>query len=697
MHKHIIAFLLLLGLTTAACQLSVDTAAPTPTPTRDLPPPAISTTAATAIPPGTLTGFVRLAVGETIPQMAVYAVSVENPGTFERIGVLAQDAPEAPFTLTLAGGPYFVYGYANDGTGRVFAYSLTPDGPAAITVNAGETTANVILSLVPTPNPEDATTTCTGFAVPPSPDGEFDGLPGPNPLICAPTPTPTPTEVVDPTAGRAALLIDANGATPPTNLYFFDASTNRWTSFETPANPGPLEYVATLPAGDYVAFAYPQGGSVPLVYSLTGSGLSLITIRAGQTTPNITLTPLPTGECQGAAIPATPDGRYPAIAGPNPDLCNNVALGQGRVVGTLRLPNGPTPKTKLYLLNPSNGVWYTLGLAPEAGPTNFSITVDAGTYQVFGWTDDGTNIPLAYYTNPRVLALITVAPGQTLSNINLTTLPAAACQGFAIPAAPDGLFPARPGPDPAQCDASGNPISGGAARLTGTVGLSGSPTTAVTLYLRNTATGEFLTFNLPAGPAPLPFDIQAPQGTYELFAYSATGEPFGIATNQNLTPVAVYTGLTSANLRLLPPGSGPCAGLVLPATPDGRPALNTTGNTCDADGHVIRAEGQITLSTDAFLDLDSGAADSATADLQLRVQNGTLALFPVNSAILANMQAEPSFDGCGAVIQFGQAPADPLAAGRWLCLVTSSGRPARVGILAVNPGSVTLSFRTWGQ
>lgn len=687
----------MLGLAVSGCQVSVDSAQPTATATRELPPPGISTVVATAIPPGTLSGFVRLAVGETIPQMAVYAVSAGNGGAFERLGVSAEDAPEAPFELTLAAGAYFVYGYANDGTGRVFAYSINPDGPAAITVNAGETTADVILSLVPTPDPEDATTACIGFAVPESPDGEFAGVPGPNPLICAPTPTPAPTAAVDPTAGRAALLINTNGATPPTDLYFFDASTNRWQSFATPADAGPLEYVAPLPAGDYVAFAYPQGGGTPLVYSLTGAGLSLITIRTGETTPNITLTPLPSGECAGAAIPATPDGRYPAIAGPNPDLCSNVSAGQGRVVGTLRLPDRATPKTKLYLVNPSNGVWYTLGLAPEAGPTSFSITVDAGTYQVFGWTDDGTNLPLAYYTNPRVLALISVTPGQTLSNINLTTLPAAACQGFAIPAAPDGLFPARPGPDPAQCDAAGNPIAGGAARLTGTVGVSGSPTTAVTLYLRNTGTGEFLTFNLPAGAAPVPFDIQASQGTYEIFAYSAIDEPFGIAANQTLTPVAVYTGLTSANLRLLPPGSGPCAGLVLPATPDGRPALNTTGNTCDAEGHVIRAEGQTTVTTGGFLDLDSGSADAGAGDLQVRVENGTLALFPVNGAILANMQGQPNFDACGAVTQFGQAPADPLAAGRWLCVVTSSGRPARVGILAVNPGSVTVSFRTWGQ
>jgi len=113
----------------------------------------------------------------------------------------------------------------------------------------------------------------------------------------------------------------------------------------------------------------------------------------------------------------------------------------GHIVGTAHGMAPPTPAMTIYAVEISTHEWVSIQTAESQGEVSFTLDVKPGTYVVFsqglGYSSvDGWS-----------LGLVNVASGETVSGITVAPPSQSDCGVmFGIPASPDGLYPAMPGP-----------------------------------------------------------------------------------------------------------------------------------------------------------------------------------------------------------------------------------------------------------
>jgi hypothetical protein len=127
--------------------------------------------------------------------------------------------------------------------------------------------------------------------------------------------TPTPQNANGVIKGKVGIMAPP---TPPMDVYAWDQSSNKWAVAQTTANPnGMADFSISIPAGNYMVFAFSQGtkGGASAAYSSPG-GLTLVKLAAGQTVDNIMVQFPGQDEC-GISInlPPSPDGKYPTAEG----------------------------------------------------------------------------------------------------------------------------------------------------------------------------------------------------------------------------------------------------------------------------------------------------------------------------------------------------------------------------------------------
>ncbi len=102
--------------------------------------------------------------------------------------------------------------------------------------------------------------------------------------------------------------------TPAMTVYAVDNATGEWFSVDTPDSDLAAPFTLEVKPGTYVLFAHPAG----IGYSLDGSGLSPVTVVAGQTISDIVVSPPSQSDCGSMfGIPASPDGLHAEILGPS--------------------------------------------------------------------------------------------------------------------------------------------------------------------------------------------------------------------------------------------------------------------------------------------------------------------------------------------------------------------------------------------
>ncbi len=121
-----------------------------------------------------------------------------------------------------------------------------------------------------------------------------------------------------------------HGQAPPTfpmAVYAVDDMTGEWAFVETPHTDGPAPYTLEVLPGSYRVFACPlEGNSCALGYSEDGWTLTMVTVATGQTIADIPVRPPSQSECGSTfGLPASPDGRFAAVAGPTEE-CRAAAL-----------------------------------------------------------------------------------------------------------------------------------------------------------------------------------------------------------------------------------------------------------------------------------------------------------------------------------------------------------------------------------
>ena len=132
----------------------------------------------------------------------------------------------------------------------------------------------------------------------------------------AAAPTPTVTEAKGAISGKVGIMAPP---TPAMVVYALDPVTGKWGSAEVPASQTVGQYSIQVPAGHYQVFAFTKDsqGYADAAY-VDENGLKMVTVTANQMVDNVDVYfPGQTSCGISVALPASPDGKYQAYAGPD--------------------------------------------------------------------------------------------------------------------------------------------------------------------------------------------------------------------------------------------------------------------------------------------------------------------------------------------------------------------------------------------
>jgi hypothetical protein len=261
------------------------------------------------------------------------------------------------------------------------------------------------------------------------------------PVVLPDTPTAVPT-------GRITGRIEYQALpTPASALYAVNILDGQWFVYDLVGSDSSILFDIEVPAGMYQLYArQSDGGAMAAGYLNPDETLGAITVPAGQVISDVLLQfAAPQNLCQRTALPASPDGRFPAIdATVCPSLDEPTEEALATIRGTITYQAPPTPLSMLYFVSAER--WYWLEV-PEGG--TFEWQVAPGTYQLYafrvgseGGSTAGFYRPSSYGDKTSGAGFVTVAAGQVVENILVQNINPDNCVLFPIPASPDGRFPA---------------------------------------------------------------------------------------------------------------------------------------------------------------------------------------------------------------------------------------------------------------
>lgn len=105
--------------------------------------------------------------------------------------------------------------------------------------------------------------------------------------------------------------------TPRMVIYAVDPTSGLWAFAETQATDGEASFTLTVPPGSYQVFAFAADSGAYIGYSLDGTTLAFVIVAENQTVSNIAVSPPSQWACGSMfGVPASPDGRFAAVAVP---------------------------------------------------------------------------------------------------------------------------------------------------------------------------------------------------------------------------------------------------------------------------------------------------------------------------------------------------------------------------------------------
>jgi len=179
-----------------------------------------------------------------------------------------------------------------------------------------------------------------------------------------PTPIPPPTTAATVPAKSGTITGRVHLVAPPTPrmvVYAVDQTTGLWAFTETDATDGEAPFSLVVPPGSYQVYAFSDIDGYA-AYSKDGVTLAIVSIAANQTITDIEVGPPGQSECGSMlGVPASPEGRFAAIAGPAADCL--AAILTPAVDSTQPQTN---PEATRIQFQPNTTSWYTPGdLAPN--------------------------------------------------------------------------------------------------------------------------------------------------------------------------------------------------------------------------------------------------------------------------------------------------------------------------------------------
>jgi hypothetical protein len=189
----------------------------------------------------------------------------------------------------------------------------------------------------------------------------------PPPAVVISEPTAAPTAAVTPGAitGHVHLMAPP---TPAMVVYALDPATGQWAFTKTQAADGEAAYTITVPPGTYQVFAAADAGkAVDLGYWQEADAWTLATVAvaAGQTVSGIDVRPPSQSKCGSMlGFPASPDGRFAAVAGPTQACRDSVTKAASTGSAT---PAAQTPPMRIQFAAGATSVKITGGFGVNSG------------------------------------------------------------------------------------------------------------------------------------------------------------------------------------------------------------------------------------------------------------------------------------------------------------------------------------------
>jgi hypothetical protein len=120
---------------------------------------------------------------------------------------------------------------------------------------------------------------------------------------------------------------------------------------------------------------------------------------------------------------------------------SEAAVATGTLSGVVSLQAPPTPVMVVYAFDSATGLWFSVETSPTEAAVPFSLEVAPGSYQIFAFAVD-SGAAVGYPSDDGwSLGMVTVAAGQTISDIRVSTPSQSACGStFGVPDSPDGRF-----------------------------------------------------------------------------------------------------------------------------------------------------------------------------------------------------------------------------------------------------------------
>jgi hypothetical protein len=366
--------------------------------------------------------------------------------------------------------------------------------------------------------------------------------------------------------------------TPTSMLYII--SPERWYSLEVPTGDPASTFEMQVAPGTYQLIAFPKGSETqsfrPSAAYTTGSGISPLTVVAGQVAEGIQVKNINSDRCVSVPFPASPDGRFPAIEEDCSKLPTEEA--QATIRGTITYQGIPTPASMLYVISPER--WYSMEVATGSPASTFETQVAPGTYQLIAFpkgSENQASRPAAAYTTGTGIGLLNVTAGQVVEGIQVKNINSDRCISEPFPASPDGRFPAI------EENCSKLPTEVPQATIRGTITYQAPPTPLSMLYFISPE--RWYSMEVPGGSPVSTFEMQVAPGTYQLVAFPVGSE------NQTSRPAAAYTtgsgigfltvaaGKVWEGIRIQNVNSDRCISVPFLASPDGRfPAIEVDCN-----------------------------------------------------------------------------------------------------------------------
>ena len=484
------------------------------------------------------------------------------------------------------------------------------------------------------------------------------------------TSTPAATAAPDPATPIAQTPATIRGkityqAPPTPNSMLYLISPEQWYSLEVPSASPYSTFEMKVAPGTYQLVAFPIGSetqpSHPAAAYSTGSGIADLTVSAGQVVEDIQVKNINSDNCVTYAFPASPDGRFPALAEDCSKLPTEVP--PATIRGTITYQAPPTPASWLYFIGAEH--MYPLEVPGGSPSATFEMKVAPDSYQLVAFpagSEALANRPSAAYTTGSGIGTLTVTAGQVVEGIRVQNINSDRCVNYAFPASPDGRFPAIE----ENCSKLPAEPTTETAIVRGTISFQAPPTPASMLYFISGA--NWYVQEVPSGSPTSSFELQVAPGTYQVVAFPTGSEiqpnrpTAAYTTGSGIGTLTVTAGQVYNGIRVQNINSDRCVNYAFPASPDGRfPPIEENCSKLPAETTPAIVRGTITyqapptptsmlyfISSGNWYSLEvPGGSPSAIFELQVAPGTYQVVAFPSGSEMQSNRPAAAYSTGSG--------------------------------------------------